>query len=416
MIIFRLGWRNLWRNTRRSLITLAGIAFAFALLIALVGFAKGLITQMLRNGADLLVGHIQIHDSSYLPDRSLYDTIGGAPGSDWPKLLTDLRRQPDVRSVAPRVYGFGLVSTGDKSSGAEIIGIDPQAEQGLSRAISRDALARLSEPHAIVIGELLALELGAREGDEVAIVAQAADGTLGNDLFRVRAVIRTGLAYLDRSLTLARLEDVQQLLALAPNRIHEIAIRIDDPMKASAVAVRLRHLSDLPAHSAVESWRELLPQLSAYVDVAGGANAFIIGLVVLFASIGVLNTMMMATFERFREVGMLSAIGMRPRLITATFLAESFILALLGLAAGLALGAVIMRLLITHGLDLSRWTGELSMVGTKLDPVVKGAWDWTAVKWAGVSLCIATVVAAYLPARRAAHVNPVEALHAPVMT
>jgi len=413
MIIVRLGWRNLWRNSRRSLITIAGIAFAFASLIALIGVARGLVVQLLRNGTELMVGHIQIHDRDYLPDRDLYETLGNLEGHDWAGLIEQLKHNPLV-AVSPRVYGVGLLSTGEQTAAVQIIGIEPRLESELSRVIDRDVLARLT-PGSLLLGTTLALEIRAKEGDEVAAVAQASDGTLGNDLFQVAGVVQTGVAYLDRSLAFARLEDLQQLLALDSNRIHEIALRVQDPLAAAEISKEISQIAGLPSEATVQSWRELLPQLSEYLEVAGAANAVIIGLVAIFATFGILNTMMMATFERIREIGMLTAFGMRPSSVTLTILVEALFLALLGLAAGFVFGAIIMRYLTVYGLDLTRWTGQLTMLQTRIDPVVKGVWNWNAVISAAITLCLVTVVAAYLPARKAVRVEPVEALRAPVM-
>jgi len=414
MIIVRLGWRNLWRNSRRSLITIAGIAFAFAFTIALIGLGRGLVVQLLKNGTELMVGHVQIHDRDYLPDRDLYETIGNQEGCDWKQLIVRLKQNGQVVAVAPRVFGFGLVSTGEQSAGAQIIGVDPQAEGELSRLVDREMLARL-KPGSLLLGATLASELRAGEGDEVAAVTQAADGTLGNDLFKVRGIVRTGLAYLDRSVAFMRIDDLQRLLALEPVRIHEIAVRLRDPLLEPDYSRTISHSTGLPQGISVQSWRQLLPQLNDYLGLTGGANAFIIGLVVIFVSFGILNTMMMATFERIREIGMLNAFGMRPGLVLSTFLFEAFFLALLGLAGGFGLGALMMRYLSLYGLDLTRWTGQMSMLQTRVDPVLKAVWNWDAVLGAAISLCIATVAAAYLPARKAVRVDPVEALRAPVM-
>jgi ABC-type lipoprotein release transport system permease subunit len=165
----------------------------------------------------------------------------------------------------------------------------------------------------------------------------------------------------------------------------------------------------------VQGWRELLPQLSTYIDFVRAINAFIIGLIVLFSSMGVLNTMAMATFERVHEFGMLNAIGMKPSAIIASVLLESLFLVSLGLAGGLGFGVVLMAYLTTRGLNLTWLTGELAMFQSRLDPVVKGVWDWQTIPWAALCLAVATVAAAYWPSRRATRVDPVEALQAPVM-
>jgi putative ABC transport system permease protein len=212
-----------------------------------------------------------------------------------------------------------------------------------------------------------------------------------------------------------RIDDLQRLLALEPSRIHEIAIKLRDPVRAPESSRFISRMSGLPEGVSVQSWRQLLPQLNDYLGLAGGANAFIIGLVVVFVSFGILNTMMMATFERIREIGMLNAFGMRPGLILSTFLFEAFFLALLGLTAGFGLGALMMRYLSLYGLDLSRWMGQLSMLQTRVEPILKAVWNWEAVVAAAISLWVATVAAAYLPARKAVKVDAVEALRAPVM-
>lgn len=414
MIIVRLGWRNLWRNSRRSLITIAGIAFAFAFTIALIGLGRGLVVQLLKNGTELMVGHVQIHDRDYLPDRDLYETIGNQSGCDWRKLIERLKQNRQIVTVVPRVFGFGLVSTGDQSAGAQLIGVDPQAEGELSRLVDRHMLSRL-QPGSLLVGATLALELRAREGDQVAAVTQAADGTLGNELYRVGGIVKTGMAYLDRSVVFMRIDDLQRLLALEPGRIHELAVRLRDPLIAPELSREISRMSGMPEGVSVQSWRQLLPQLNDYLGLTAGLNAFIIGLVVIFVSFGILNTMMMATFERIREIGMLNAFGMRPGLVLLTFLFEAFFLALLGLAVGFGLGALMMKYLGLYGLDLTRWIGQMTMLQTRADPILKAMWDWNSVAGTAISVCIATVVAAYLPARKAVRVDPVEALRAPVM-
>jgi ABC-type lipoprotein release transport system permease subunit len=415
MMIVRLGWRNLWRNIRRSLITISGFAFAFAFLIVLLGFTHGVILQLLRNGTELMVGHLQLHDGAYLPDRSINNTIGGQGGADWQAAVARIRRYPSVRHAAPRVYGFGLFSTGNRSAGGQIVGVVASDEKRFNRLFTDDLAASLTTRNAVALGDQLALDIGAKVGDEVAVIAPAADGTQGNLLARVTALVHTGFPALDRSLALMRIEDVQTLLALDPSRIHEIAVSIHDPMEASAIAPDLARVAGLPAGTEVKGWRELLPQLSDYIDAARGVNTLIIGLVVLFASVSLLNAMAMATFERTHEFGVLHAIGMKPQLILATVLIESLCLAALGLAGGLILGTPPMIYLTTRGVNLSWFTGEIAMFGSRIDPLVKGVWDWQAIPRAALSLALATVVAAYWPARRATRIDAVEALRAPVI-
>ncbi len=415
-IALRLGWRNLWRNPRRSLITLAAIAAAYAFLIGMIGLMEGLKNQLLRNGTRLQLGDFQIHESNYLPDRNINDTIGADEGVDLQAVLARISTQPEVEGLSARVYGFGLLSTGSFSSGAQILGVDPAAELSVTtllRGLRPGSSLPAGGARGLILGQALAEEIHAQPGEEVAVVTQAADGTLGNDLFHVVGILRTGLSYQDRSLAVTHRSDLQELLALAPGRIHEVAGRIRDPLLADRVCARLNGAGLLPPHTKAQSWGELSPQLRDYVKLSESTNGLMIFLVALFAAFGVLNTTMMAVFERTREIGMLGSLGMRPALILLTILLESLFLGLLGLAGGFGIGALIMSYLTTHGWDLSQWVGEVSMLGTRMDPILKGAWSWGQVGWAAAGLIAATLLAAFLPARRVAWMQPVAALAAP---
>ena len=416
MIVLRLGWRNLWRNPRRSLITISAVGCGYAILIVLIGLTVGMAGQMLKNGTGLLMGDLQLHHSGYLPERSLYDTLGSDEGSELEGVLHQLSLYPEVAGRSPRVYGFGLLSTGENSAGARLMGVDPQVEAGVTTFLLGVQTGALdpSVERSLVLGDVLAQELEAGVGSQVAIVTQAADGSLGNDLFLVSGILHTGLSYLDRSLAVLYLEDLQELLVLGADEVHEIAVRIEDPMAADGFAAQLNGSEGWPANTVARSWGELAPQLKDYVSLAQGTYGFIILIIGLFTAIGVLNTMMMAVFERSREIGLVNALGMRPALIVSSILLESLFLGILGLIGGFGLGAWMMSYLTTQGLDLRRWMGELSMLGTRMDPILKASWGWDYVFWSALGLLLATLLAGLFPAVKAARLNPVQALSAPV--
>ncbi|MCZ6878867.1 MAG: ABC transporter permease [Acidobacteria bacterium] len=416
MIVWRLGWRNLGRNSRRSLITISAVGCGYAFLIVLIGLTVGMAGQMLKNGTGLLMGDLQLHHSEYLPERSLYDTIGSDSSNELERLLHQLSLYPQLAGRSPRVYGFGLLSTGENSAGARLMGVDPQVELGVSSFLSGLQAGALDDSveRSLLLGDVLARELEASIGSQVAIVTQAADGSLGNDLFLVSGILHTGLSYLDRSLAVLYLADLQELLALSPDEVHEIAVKIGDPMAADSFAAQLNASENWPADTVAQSWGELAPQLRDYVNLAQGMYGFIIVLIGLFTATGVLNTMMMAVFERSREIGLVAALGMRPLLIVSSILLESLFLGVLGLIVGFGFGAWGMSYLTTQGLDLSRWMGELSMFGTRMDPILKASWGWDYVLWSALGLLLATFFAALFPAVKAARLNPVQALSAPV--
>lgn len=414
-LALRLGWRNLWRNARRSLITIGAIGAAFAFLIVIIGLMGGLREQMLRNGTRLMLGHIQLHHAEYFPDRNINDTLEGSPNENLEALMDRLVSIPGIETAAPRVQTFGLLSTGEFSAGAQLLGLDPDRESRLTTILHELDEGRGLDPaggYSLLLGAELARELNAGAGSEVAVVCQAADGSMGNALFTVAGIVRTGLRNLDRSLALAHYADLQDLLVLDPERIHELALAIDDPQAADRIAAAL-NAGLLPERVEARSWGDLAPQLRDYLALSEGSATFVIALVALFAALGVLNTMMMAIFERTREFGILNAIGMKPGLLLRSLLAESLFLALMGLALGLATGSIFLQHMSVHGWDLSAWTGELSLMDARVDPILRGVWVWDQIAWAAAGLAISTLLAALIPGRRVFTLDPVEAMAAP---
>ena len=418
MLSWKLGWRNLWRRPRRSLINISGVATALLFLVLLLSMTEGLREQLLENGTGLLMGHVQIHHVDYLPDRSVYDTIGGEEALDLDQFRPVATRH-GFEVVTPRVYGFALLSTGDRSVGGELLGIDPANELRLSSLLQGLVEGRLLVPSAskeLLLTSGLARELGASVGSEIAAVTQAADGSMGNELYQVVGIIRTGLALLDRSLAVLHVSDLQELLALTRTQFHELALKSADPLAAPALASSLNRAESLPEDSEARDWSQLAPQLRDYLNLFDSFYGFIIGFVALFAALGVLNTMMMAVFERTREVGVVTALGMLPSRMVTILLIEAVFMTLIGLIVGFVLAAAVMQPLGTQGLDLSLWTGELSMLNTRMDPILHFKWVWHDVLWSALSLLLANLLAALIPALCATRMDPVEALAAPVET
>ncbi|MBI2525375.1 MAG: ABC transporter permease [Candidatus Rokubacteria bacterium] len=414
MVTLRLGWRNLWRNPGRSLLSIAAVAVACAVLITVESLREGLVRQTLENGTRLVIGHLQVQDATFRRDRNLYDTIGGPGGTDVRALLVAVERRVRM-AAAPRVVGFGLLSADRRSAGAEILGVDPAREARVTRVLESVVDGRGLDgapPRAVLLGKALAEELAVAVGDEVAVVTQAADGSVGNELWRVRGIIRTGLGTLDRSLAVVALHDLQDIMALGPGRIHQVVARVADPEQARRVAEVLEADGTLPPGARAESWETLVPALVDYRRLIRAWGWVMLGIVGLFAGFGVLNTMLMAVFERTHELGVLASLGLRPPLVLAMVLAECASLAAAGIAAGVALGTGGMAYFVVHGWDLTRWAEGLTLSGVLIDPVLRGAWTWRQVPSIALSLAALVTLAGLLPALRAARLRPVAALAA----
>jgi putative ABC transport system permease protein len=268
-----------------------------------------------------------------------------------------------------------------------------------------------STPNRVVVGDKLAGVIGVQVGSEIVLLTQAVDGSMGNDLYTVGGIFHTGLDVMDRGLVLMPLASLQELLHLAPGRIHEVGIKLYNITEAASVAAGLGvELSkNLPVQ--VSAWPELAPDLADYVQFNHGVTFVLFLIFFLLAVIGIMNTMLMAVFERTRELGMLMALGMRPVQVIGLIMAEAAGLAAASLVVGGAIGAPLLWYLQEHGLDLGGATGEVvSVAGVVVGHLWYGRQDFAAYAQAAVGLAATALVSALYPAWRAAHFRPTEAI------
>jgi ABC-type lipoprotein release transport system permease subunit len=409
----KLGFRNLGRNRRRTFITAAGLGFGYFAVVFLMGWADGLKAEMIENGTGLLSGQIQIHASGYLPERTLYETMAGAEGIDVNSVLEAVSSDPAVVAAAPRVYAGGLASSGDSTSAAMLLGVDPEREPKVSRILGGLVEGTVPERGAneLLVGVEMSRQLGVRAGGELVLVAPAADGSMGNDLFTVSGIFRSGLQELDTSYALVPLSSLQRLLALDPRRIHEIAVRIRDPWTAPEVASRLERALEMSAQSlAVEPWTRLRPEMLDYVTLLDSWNWIIVAIVFAIALFGVANTMLMATFERRREFAVLLALGTSPLQVVLTVVSEAVALGVVSLIAGAVVSLPLMLWWQISPPDLSFLYGEFTMFGALMRPVLRVEYDFVKSLWSGAALLATALVAAVYPAAHAARLPPADTL------
>jgi ABC-type lipoprotein release transport system permease subunit len=409
----RVAWRNLGRHRRRSVITGLALAWGFAAVVVLNGIMEGMGTDFVRSGTDLLAGQIRIQNPAWEPERQLWDVVGGDDGIAVDALLDRVAADAGVVGAAPRVYGAGIVATDSTSRGALLMGIDPDRETGVTRFLEGLVEGALPEPgrYQVLLGQELARQLRARPGDEVVLVAPAADGSLGNELFTVGGIVRTGIPEVDASQVVLRLEELQPLLALGPADVHEVVAAAANPWDAAAVADRLAaDLADLGPAVAVEAWPAFRPELVDFASLISGANWVILFIIFVMAAFGVANTMLMGTFERRREFAVMKALGMRPGHIIATVVGEAFVLGALALAAGSVIALPLVLWLVHHPIDLTPVAGEQMFMDTLFQFVLRIEHSWDIPLRGAAGLVITAVLAALYPAFRANRVPAAEAL------
>ena len=408
-MLLTVAWRNLWRHKRRSLITAVAMAVGIALCMVLAAFTDGTFETMFDVMVEQQLGHIQIHHPDYPETRELYRTVKDAKAT-----LDKIDAVPEVRAAAGRMSGFALIGGDTKSAGGLLLGVDPARERDVTPFQERVREGRFvsDEPaQEIVLGHDLAKEIETSIGDEVVVLTQSADGSLGNMLLTVVGIAKTGNARIDRAGALMHVADLQDLLVL-PDQLHEILVVTHDAEAIEETATKLRALVGSDTVEVVPWW-EASPQTAQMMGMRDVAMGVVIVIVFGAAAFGVLNTMMMSVFERTRELGVLRALGMRPLRMISLILLESVGLAFLAATIGLVLGAALDGWIVTSGIDFSGTLEEgYEFNGVILDPVIKGVVRARPIVLIVTAVFVVTLVASLWPAYRAARLRPVEAIRA----
>ena len=414
-IWWRLAWRNLWRNRRRTFITASALAFGYLASVTMVGIWRGMVTEMIETGTNLVTGQLQIHAPDYYPERSMYNTLGGRGGIDVDELVSLTRDTPGIVAASPRVYGGGLISTGTETVASMLVGVDPDHEVEVTRLLQTPAEGRAPRAgeREILIGRGMADLLDVEVGAEVVLVASASDGSLGNDLYRVSGIFATGMAGLDRSFGILPIRSLQELMAMPEDRIHEVAAAVENPFSAPALGDSLAAALDargLDYPVLPRPWTVFRAELAEYARLAGAVNGIIVGIIFVMAVFGVANTMLLGTFERRREFAVVRALGTRPGSVALTVVYEGLILGVVALAAGVLISLPVLYWLHNYPPDLTTMFGDFTMSGTVVRPVLRAEYSLDGPIVSGVALLITSILSALYPAYRAVKILPADAL------
>lgn len=410
-IWWRIAWRNLWRNRRRTALTASALSFGFVAAVLMMALMDGMLEEIVSNGTGVITGQVQIHADDYRPEQSLHDTMGGRDGLDVAALLAAVESAEGVTGAAPRLYGGGLISSGDETVGALLMGMDPGREDGVSRFGAALVEGRMPGPGEIAVGVDMAETTGIALGEEVVLVAAAADGSMGNELYAVSGIFRLGMGGFDDSYALLELGSLQDLMAMDRARIHEVAISVERRGAADEVAEQVGEaVAGISEGLLVEPWSVFQAQLYFMTSMMTAMNAMIAVLIFGMAIFGVANTMLLATFERRREFAVARAVGTSARAIARIVVYEGLFLGLVALGAGAVLATPVVVYFHEFPVDLSRFVDTYSIVGSAVRPVLTAEYSWDGPLVAGLALIGTGILSALYPAWRAVRVPPADAL------
>lgn len=407
-IDFKMASRNVWRNPRRSLLTMAAIAFACLLLIFMLSWQFGSYQTMIDTAVKIHTGHLQVQAAGYHQKRAMRQVVSR------PRAVGELMgRAPGVVHYTFRSNAFSLVSSHQRTYGVLVIGIDPQREarvSTLANIIRRGRYLKKDDDQGALVGEILARNLGVDLGDSLTILGQGRDGSVAATVVKVVGIYRSGQDQFDRSslqITLANFDQTYSMMG-AVHEVVAVCRSLDQVSGAKGfLSVRLPGLKTKKP-LVVLDWAQLMPGLSQGIEmdlVSGLIFYFLLIIVVVFS---ILNTFLMSILERMREFGVLMAMGVTPARLSKLVLMESGLLTLMGVGAGMLIGCGLTYYLQQVGVpvgssELMRQYGipgsihpQLSLLSVCLGP---GA------------VLAATFLAALYPALKVRRVKPVEAIN-----
>lgn len=377
------------------------MSLALVAMMLVAGLIEGYTRGMVRSVLDLEVGDLQIFASDYREHPSLYSRI------EQPGALLERLHAAGFRASG-RLLSFGLAAAGQASAGVSLRGVQVDLDRTVSSVgseVQRGRWLDPQDPRGVVLGRRLARTLGVQPGDEILLLSQAADGSMAYDLYRMRGVLRGIGDAVDRTgvfLTAAAFRE----LMVVPSGVHQILVRRPPDLDLALAAQRVRALAP---ELDVRTWRQLMPTIASYIDSMYAIMAVMFFLVYVAIGILILNAMLMAVFERIRELGVLKAIGVGPLDVFRLVACETGIQTGLAIALGLALGTPALIYLERVGLDLESLAG-VSVLGIAMDPLWRAAVS-PATFTGPVAMLVAIVFLASLyPAWKAAWISPLEAM------
>lgn len=401
-----LALRDLGRNRRRSLLALLAVSLGLALLILVNGFIAGVVEDSLQNSIRLRTGHVQMRAESYRDEKmSLLwkDLLGDLDG-----LMARVNGVAGVQAAAPVLWAGGVLGTKDDSVGLQLVGIDVTSAV---YAPIRDSLVAGSfltadDRSGILIGKRLADSMNIGVDSSVSVTAVDADGVPQEAIFTVRGLFSTGIVTYDESSALLPLAKAQSFTR-TDGYATAVLVMLDRQDDADRVAAALQG----PGY-AVKTWEDLNALFLETMQTALAFYVILDGIVMLIVAVIIANTLLMSVFERFREIGVLSALGMKARHVTAMFLYEAVILGLAGVAVGVVLGGLAVWYLssigLTMGDDVAGVAGDVYALSSTIYARFVPSDFFNLSLWT----LLITVLASLYPAWFAARMEPVDALRA----
>ncbi len=354
--LLKLAWRDIWRNHRRSLLTMGAVFFAVLLISLSQSVETGTYAAMERMVVRLFVSDLQIHRAGFQDNPTLSRSLTEEE-YQWDALT---EAHPWMTLATRRLSGFGLTSSDSSSAGTMIVGIEPDSERAISRftrTVVDGQPLEGGDLGTVLLGEVLAKNLGSAVGDSVVLLTQGYRNVMGADLYAVKGLLRMGSPDLDRSMLVMTLSDAQDLFSMY-DRFTELVVRTEDFGKAASYADEL--IADFPEDDyEVMTWRTMMPDLEQLRQLDSAGNYVFYFFLILLVGFEIFNTTLMTMMERVREFGVMMSIGMKPHQISILVALQLFLKMIMALAASVLVTSILVYFLSQNPIPLSAEMMEL---------------------------------------------------------
>lgn len=405
MSIGKMAWRNVWRNKRRSWVTILAMTLALFSMIQYSGFMNGYRIDLERSAIEVEMGNVQVCAKEYINRPSLYHNVPSPQ-----RLLEKIDQLGPGYEAASRIVGNGLAASSSNSAAAVFKGVEVKRDKKVSeiyKRIRKGKWLASSDEKGVVIGGGLARILAIGVGDEIVLLASAMDGSMANDIYRVRGIVAGGGSAVDRMGVFLHRKVLRGFLS-AGNIAHRVMVRLHNSDTDEQAAKKIQQLAPMLA---VRTWKQISPQLASMVRYMGSALLFMYIIVYIAIGIVVLNAMLMAVFERISEFGILKALGAGPGSVFALICTETMIITGCSILGASILSVPVGIYLSNHGIDLTGQMDTVSISGVGVSPVMKAVFDVHSIVAPMLVLMVMIGLAVLYPALKAALIQPVKAIH-----
>ncbi len=405
-LYFQQAWRNIWRHRRRTLIVVFAIGSSMAMMMMYDGLVAGFENAIYGNAIRVLGGNIQVHAEGYS------DEAGQKPILPLPNdlaIVTAAQSQPHVLAAVRRINTGGLVTNREGAFAVAIVGIEPEKEASVNLVAQNVVAGRFltsTDGDVALVGNGLALEMDLAVGDRLTLAGQDANAQMRQRTLTVVGIYDIGMPDIEKRTLYLSLAEAQTLYGLT-DQSTEVAISLEQIGQEPAV---IQGMTPGLSGIEVQSWETTFPDLKTALQRKGGVMDIFSVIILGIAGIGILNMLMMAVYERTREIGLLGALGMRPSGITWLFLLEGALMGVVGVAFGLGLGLVLNYTLSQVGFDYSQFT-SLTSYTALITGRVYSTLGLEKIGMRVITVLVIAVLASIYPAREAARSEPALALH-----